>query len=37
MNGHKEKNVIWDKVLEDMGVNQAYSRLSTTHGHIADC
>ncbi len=20
-----------------MGVNQAYSRLSTTHGHITDC
>ncbi len=23
--------------LRAMGVNQAYSRLSTTHGHITDC
>ncbi len=22
---------------KDGGVNQAYSRLSTTHGHITDC
>ncbi len=24
-------------VGEGWGVNQAYSRLSTTHGHITDC
>ncbi len=32
-----QAHVIGGEMITGGGVNQAYSRLSTTHGHITDC